>query len=358
MSRKLVLDNRSISDADDGYVIAEIGHNHQGCVETAKRLFLAAHEAGASAVKLQKRDNRSLYTRAAFDRPYESENSYGPTYGLHREALEFGLGEYRELQAYARGLGVTFFATAFDAPSADFLAGLDVPAYKVASGDLRNLPLLTHVARIGKPMILSTGGALLDDVRRAHDAVCAHNAQVAILQCTAAYPVEWEEMDLGVIETYRREFPDCVVGLSAHDNGIAMSLAAYVLGARIIEKHFTLNRASKGTDHAFSLEPGGLKKLVRDLRRLRLARGDGVKKIYPSEQSPLAKMSKAIVAKRALPAGHVLAAEDLAFKSPGGGLHPYQIDQVVGRRTRVALAQDECLALDHLEPAGRTSRAA
>ena len=335
MPGKLVIDRRTISDQGDAYVIAEIGHNHQGRVETAKRLFAAAKEAGASAVKLQKRDNRALYTRAAFDRPYGGENSYGPTYGAHREALEFGKGEYRELLAYARELDLTLFATAFDAPSADFLADLGVPAYKVASGDLRNVPLLAHVARLGKPVILSTGGAVLDDVRRARDAVAAHNPRLAILQCTAAYPVEWEHMDLRVVETYRREFPGCVVGLSAHDSGIAMALAAYALGARVIEKHFTLNRAWKGTDHAFSLEPAGLRKLVRDLKRLRLALGDGTKRVHPPEHAPLAKMGKAVVAARALPAGHVLAPEDLAVKSPAGGLHPYQVDLVLGRRTAV-----------------------
>lgn len=160
-----------------------------------------------------------------------------------------------------------------------------------------------------------------------------------------AYPVEWHEMDLGVIETFRREFADVVVGLSAHDNGIAMSLAAYMLGARVVEKHFTLNRALKGTDHAFSLEAVGLRKLVRDLQRARLAIGDGVKKIHASEEAPLAKMGKAIVAARDLPAGHVLAADDLAFKSPGGGLFPYQIDELVGKQTVVAIANDQQVRL-------------
>ena len=156
------------------------------------------------------------------------------------------------------------------------LAELDMPAYKIASGDLTNTPLLRFVAEIGKPMIVSTGGGTLDDVRRAYDCVAEINPQVALLQCTAGYPVEnWEELDLRVIETYRELFPDAVVGYSGHDNGIAMPVAAYVLGGRIVEKHFTLNRAMKGTDHRFSLEPVGLRKLVRDLQRTRLALGDG-----------------------------------------------------------------------------------
>ena len=150
---------------------------------------------------------------------------------------------------------MTFFATAFDLASADFLAELDMPAYKIASADLINTPLLRHVASTGKPVVLSTGGATLDDVRRGHETVAEINPQIVLLQCTAGYPAEWDELDLRVITTYRECFPAAVVGLSSHDSGIAMAVAAYVLGARVIEKHFTLNRALKGTDHRFSLEP-------------------------------------------------------------------------------------------------------
>ncbi len=348
MTREMHIDGVAIGDASDCYVIAEIGHNHQGNLDTARKMIASAKECGASAVKLQKRDNRTLFTRAAYHKPYDSENAFGPTYGLHREALEFGQAEYTELVACTKQLGVTFFATAFDFPSADFLAALDRPAYKMASGDLRNVPLLKYVARIGRPMIISTGGACLDDIRRAYDAIVPINQQLCILQCTAAYPVNWEEIDLRVIETYREEFPEAVVGLSAHDNGIAISVAAYMLGARVVEKHFTLNRTMRGTDHAFSLEPVGLTKLVRDLKRTRIACGDGIKKIYPSEVAPITKMGKAIVAARPLPAGHVLAEADLAFKSPGGGLHPYQLDQIVGSRTLVALDEDQMIRLEDL----------
>ncbi len=341
MAGSITIAGRVIDDASDCYVIAEIGHNHQGNLETAKAMFSAAKEAGADAVKLQKRDNRRLFTKAAFDRPYHSENAYGPTYGLHREALEFGREEYLELVDHARRIGVCFFATAFDEPSAEFLAELDMPAYKIASGDLRNTVLLAHVARIGKPMIVSTGGAHFDDVRRACDTILPLNPQLCVLQCTAAYPVEWHEIDLAVITTFRNEFPEVVAGLSAHDSGIAIAIAAYVLGARVIEKHFTLNRAMRGTDHAFSLEPVGLKKMVRDLQRTRIALGDGVKKVYASELLPLVKMSKSIVAARDLPAGHVITAADLALKSPGGGLHPYELHGLVGMVTYGPIAEDQ-----------------
>ncbi|MBA2531899.1 MAG: N-acetylneuraminate synthase family protein [Nocardioidaceae bacterium] len=348
MSRELVIDGTRIADDTNCYVIAEIGHNHQGDVEHCKRLFDAARMAGASAVKLQKRDNRSLFTRAAFEAPYNSENAYGPTYGTHREALEFSRDDYLELQQYAKSLDITFFSTAFDFASADLLAEIDMPAYKMASGDLRSIPLLQHVARIGKPMIMSTGASTIEDVQRAYDAVMPINQQIAFLQCTAAYPPEYGQLDLRVIETYRERFPDVVVGFSGHDSGIAMSAVAYTLGARIIEKHFTLNRALRGTDHAFSLEPDGLRKLVRDLSRATLALGDGSKHFFESEIEPSKKMGKKLLAAHDLPAGRVLQPGDVAMKSPGDGISPYHLGDVLGKALVTSLAMDEALSWDIL----------
>jgi sialic acid synthase len=347
--RRLRIDDFELSDASDCYVIAEIGHNHQGSIETAKKLFDSAKAAGAHAVKLQKRHNRSLYTHDLYNKPYENENSYGATYGEHREYLEFDRAEYQELKAYAAEIGISLFATAFDLPSADFLAELDMPAYKVASADLINTPLLRQVAAIGKPVIVSTGGATLDDVRRGYDTVAEINPHVALLQCTAGYPANWDELDLRVISTYRELFPSSIVGLSSHDNGIAMAVAAYVLGARIVEKHFTLNRALKGTDHRFSLEPQGLRKMIRDLRRTRVALGDGTKTMYTSETDPIIKMAKKLVAARDLPAGHTLTADDVAMKSPGDGLPPYELDRLVGRTLRHPVREDSALTFELLE---------
>src|SRR6266542_5842407 len=210
-------------------------------------------DCGVNAVKLQKRSNRTLYTREFFEQPYDNEFSFGPTYGEHREALELGHHDYVELQRYAQELGITFFATPFDFESADFLEGLGMPAYKFASADLLNTPLLRRVAAFGKPLLLSTGGASIDAVDRAVEAIRPINDQLAILQCTSAYPCETEDLNLQVIETLRERYPEFVIGLSDHQNGISMALVAFMLGARVIEKHFTLNHAWKGTDHAFSL---------------------------------------------------------------------------------------------------------
>jgi sialic acid synthase len=349
--RALEIDGKVIDDSSDCYVIAEIGHNHQGDVEQAKQMFATARECGADAVKLQKRDNRSLFTKEYYTRPYDNPNSFGTTYGEHREALEFGHSEYLELQEYAKEIGITFFATAFDPASCEFLAELDMPAYKVASADLGNTQLLRSVAETGKPMILSTGAALLDDVLRAYNTVAEVNPNVAVMQCTASYPPAWEELDLRVISTYRELFPASVIGFSSHDSGIAMAVAAYVLGGRILEKHFTLNRAMRGSDHAFSLEPQGLKKMVRDLRRTRVALGDGTKQMYASEVEPSVKMAKKLVATRALPAGHVLSEEDITAKSPGDGLPPYEIHKFVGRTLRQPVDEETALTFEMLEEA-------
>lgn len=332
MRRDLRIEGRTIGDDHDCYVIAELGHNHQGDVEICKQLIDAARACGASAVKLQKRDNATLYTREMFDSIYNSENAFADTYGRHRERLEFDRGAIAELQAYSRRAGITLFATVFDRPSADLLQDLGMPAFKIASGDLKSLPLLAHVARMGKPLFISTGGGTLDDVRRAYDTVRALNDQICLMQCTAAYPTDYPEVNLRVIETYRREFPEIPIGFSSHDNGIALALVSYVVGARVIETHFTLNRAWKGADHRFSLEPQGLAKLVRDIHRTGIALGDGVKRPYPSEAPALIKMGKKLVTARPLPRGHALTADDVLLQSPGDGLPPSELGRLVGRR--------------------------
>ena len=332
-------------DEPDCFIIAEVGHNHGGSVDVCKQIFDAAKNAGVSAVKLQKRDNKSLFTKAFYDSAYHSENAYGATYGAHREALEFGESEFRELKQYAESLNLVFFATAFDFKSVDFLENIGVPCYKIASGDLTNIPLLKYVAKTNRPLIVSSGASTLDDVRRAYDAVLPINPRLAILHCTAEYPSDHKDMNLRVVQTYIHEFPNALIGISDHDNGIAMSLVAYVLGARVIEKHFTLNRAWKGTDHSFSLEREGMRRLVRDVRRTAVALGDGVKRVYDKEKSAKLKMGKMIVASRNLPQGHVIEPGDLAFKSPADGLPPHRDEYFYGKPLKRHVAEDEALNL-------------
>jgi len=348
--REITIGRRIVEENGDAYVIAEVGHNHQGSLETAKKLFESAHMAGVDAVKLQKRDNPTLYTKAAFDKPYENENSYGATYGEHREFLEFGEEEYRELIPFAHSLGMDFICTAFDFPSVDFLANQQIDGFKIASGDLTNTPLQKAVAGVGKPIILSTGGGSMEDIQRAVDTILPLNSRLCILHCTATYPTMPEDMNLRVIESLRARFPELIIGLSDHYDGISMAPVAYVLGARIFEKHFTLHHTWKGTDHAFSLEPIGMHKMTRDLHRVRAALGNGVKTPLEAEKPAVSKMGKSVYASHDLSAGATLTEADLVLKSPGGkGFRPFEMESLIGRRLRCAVPGEEALTEEHLE---------
>lgn len=340
--------DRRIGAGEEAFVIAEIGHNHMGRPEICAEMIRQAKACGCDAVKLQKRENKTLFTKALYNAPYDNPASYGATYGEHREALEFGHFDYANLFKLAREIGIVFFATPFDIPSLAFLTRFDPPCYKTASGDLTNIPLLREVAKEKKPMFVSTGGSCLLDIMRALDAVLKYNDQVILMHCTAAYPCDFNELNLRLIPSLREKF-ELPVGLSAHDNGIAMSVVAYTLGAVAIEKHFTLNRANRGTDHAFSLEPQGMKKMVRDLRRTRLAMGDGLKRIYDSEKKPILKMAKSLYAARDMSEGTILRAIDIELKSPGGYLPPYKIDQVIGKMLARPLAEEEPITMEALK---------
>ena len=346
------MEGRRIANDADAYVIAEIGNNHQGDLEKAKALIHAAKECGVDAIKLQKRDNRRLFTRAFYESPYDNENSFGATYGDHREALELGKSDWFELSRYAREEGLAFIAAAFDEPSADLLAELDIDAFKLASGDLLNVPFLRYVAAFDKPIFLSTGGGTIEDIDRAVEAIAPLNRKLCVLHCTASYPAEVEDLNLSVITTLRERYPEFVIGLSDHHNGIAMAPVAYMLGARVFEKHFTLNHAWKGTDHAYSLMPDGMRRFVRDLHRIPAALGDGVKRRLPSEERPLQKMGKKLVAARDLSAGHVLGPGDLVARSPAdGGLPAYELESLLGRRLQHALVPDQEITFEDVEPA-------
>lgn len=351
MSRSITIGDTFVADSTDAYVIAEIGHNHGGEVERAAELIQMAAKSGAGAAKLQKRDNKTLFTKAMQDEPYVGRNSFGATYGEHREALEFGESEYRQLAELARELGIDFFSTAFDLPSVDFLAELGVPAIKIASGDLTNIPLLGHAAKVGIPLIVSTGGAAMEEVRRAVGTIAPINDQLVLLQCTAAYPASVDMLNLSVISTFREEFPNVVVGTSSHDMETDASAIAYALGARVIEKHVTLDRALPGSDHHFSLEADHLRELVNSLDRTRRSLGSPVKRQLPEEGPALRKMAKKLVAARDLDAGHILTVDDIAIKSPGDGLRPYLLDEVLGRPLVGPLAVDDAILFDNLGPA-------
>lgn len=347
MVSEFKLGNRKIGDSEPAYVIAELGHNHGGSLQTAIQLIDAAAAAGVHAVKLQKRDNKRLYTREMYAKPYDNENSYGATYGEHREALEFEAKQYLVLKAHAENHGMAFFATPFDIPSVDFLDRIGCPAFKIASGCITDIPLIDYAASKGKPLFISTGGCELADIDRAYDAVAKHGVPLCIMHCIASYPLmDYTLANMNVISELRKRYSDATIGFSSHESGIMLPVAAYVLGARVVEKHFTLNRAMKGTDHKFSVEPTGMQKMCRDLARIHQAMGSGSKHAHPCEQDPIRKMSKSIYSKSAICKGTAVGPHDLCFKSPGGGLPPHMAEELLGRKSLSDIPAEFLLKLD------------
>lgn len=345
MSRSFTIGQTTIDDDSPAYVIAELGSSGEANTELTKRFITAAAIAGASAVKLQKRSNESLFTRSALDAPYNGPNSFGATYGEHRAALEYSADQLAELRNFAWGLDLDFGVTAFDCASAELLVrSIGVDFLKIASACVTDTVLLEHCARLGVPMVLSTGTGTQHDVDLAVETITAQGCPLALLQCTAVYPLtDPSLLNLRVIETYRARYPELVTGLSTHFPGTIDIEAAYALGGRVFEKHFTLDRRMRGADHAFSLEPAMLRDMVDRLGVIRAALGSRSKERLPQEAMAIAKMGHSLVAARSLPAGHTLTRDDIAIKSPGGGIPPSRLAEFAGRTLPAALDADQQL---------------
>jgi len=332
--RELVIDGQRIADDTPPYIVAEIGHNHGGSLDRAKEMVRTAKDAGASSIKVQTRHPREVYapTDEAGGYFYVSRNKQwmDAVYGKHREKLEFTVEQHADLFDYCREVGITAFSTPFDKSSADLLHSLDVPAFKVASGDATNIPLIQYIASKGKPMIVSTGGCTFGDVNRIYEALEHHTAGFALLQCSCIYPATSDILNLNIIPKYRACFPGQVVGLSTHHPRWEPSLAAYVLGARIIEHHYTNDRSWKGTDNNFSLTPSMLRELVDACEAIRDTGGDGFKQVDPREESYATERQKSLYWARDLAEGDTIAEDDVAIMCPGGGIPPYEIGNVVG----------------------------
>lgn len=356
----VTIGDRVIGDQAPCFIIAEIGVNHNGDVAIARRLIEAAAKAGADAVKSQKRSIGDMLIREQLERPYSGDNSYGATYGEHRAALELPDSAWPELRDLSSSLGMEFFASPWDQPSADFLEDLGVPAYKIASADLTNTPLLRHVAMKGKPVILSTGMSDLDEMDTAVAAITEINPQLVVLHCVSTYPFDDDLANLRMIPTLKARYPQTVIGYSGHEkSGHVVSLAAAVLGATVIERHFTLDRTMRGPDHAASLEPHGFAFVVENVRKVEAAMGTGVKTVLESEMVARARLGKSVVARCEIPAGTVITAEMLTSKSPGTGIKPSSTESLCGRVAMTTVPEDTLLPTEALTwPWARTKEAA
>ncbi len=278
-----------VGEGEPVYVIAEIGLNHNGDVEIAKRLIDVAAEAGAQAVKFQKRTPEISTPEHMKNTPRDTP--WGTmTYLEYRYRVEFDHDQYVEIGDYATMKGLHWFASPWDEPSVDFLEELGVVAHKVASASVTDIGLLKRIAATGKPVILSTGMSTYEQIDRAVDVLGTDN--LVILHATSTYPLPPEEANLRMIPALRERYPGVPIGYSGHERGLQISLAAVALGAVMVERHITLDRTMWGSDHAASLEPQGFIHLVRDIRIIGEAMGDGVKRVMPGEEAPLSKLRR------------------------------------------------------------------
>ena len=346
---ELQLGNKNVGDGHPAFIIAEIGINHQGDVSIAKNLIQKAKECGADAVKLQKRSISRILTKSGLEMAYDNRNSFGKTYGEHKIALELSEADYHELNTYCKKMDIIFCASGWDEESIDFLDEMGIPFFKMASADLTNFPLLVHTAKKNKPMILSTGMADMKMVQAAYSQVNQINNQIAILQCTSTYPSAFSEVHLNVLQTFMKEFPDTVIGYSGHEQGIAISPVAVALGAKIIERHFTLDRTMKGGDHAASLEPQGYAKMVRDIHHIEEAMGSTEKKIQESEAPVFRKLAKSIVSAVDINSGDSITADMLTTKGPGTGISPMRLNDLIGKISKIDIPADQVIMEEDIQ---------
>lgn len=338
---------RSIGPGCPAFLVAEIGNNHQGSLLTARDMVRAAATSGACAVKFQKRDMAALFTRAGLDAPYGGKNSFGDTYGRHRAALELSGDDLADLKVLAESLGLTFFASAWDAPSLRLLVDLDVELLKIPSADLVNLPLLRLAGETGRPVVVSTGMSVLADVDAAVTELRRFHDRIVILHCNSSYPCPDEQVGLPVIDILRRRY-GLAVGYSGHERGLGPTIASVAFAPAVIERHFTLDRNLPGTDHQASLAPEEFAAMARMVREAEDAMRVARKRIFPAEAAAAAKLRKSLVFARDLPAGHLLGPEDLTAKCPGTGLSPVLGDAVAGCRLLAKVRQDEMVSWDML----------
>jgi len=288
MPREIKIADRLIGESHPTYVVAEIGINHNGDLDTAKRMIDAAAHAGVDAVKFQKRTPELCVPPEQRTQMRETPWGY-ISYLDYRYKVEFGEAEYAEIDRHCREKGITWFASVWDEPSVDFLEKFDTPAYKIPSASLTDHNLLRHLRTTGRPLILSTGMSTIDQIHQAVGILGQEN--LLLTHATSTYPCEPEELNLLMIHTLRKKFA-CPIGYSGHEVGLIPSVVAVSLGACMVERHITLDRAMWGSDQAASVEPGGFERLVKYIRVTEASLGDGVKKVYDSELSSLRKLRR------------------------------------------------------------------
>ena len=331
--------DRLVGEDQPTYIIAEIGVNHNGILPLAIELIDAAVSVGADAVKFQKRNLEKLYAKKYLDDANSGEKTLRYLLPILQQ-VELPDEAFFEIVEYCREKGITFMCSAFDEESADFIDQLDVPAYKVASADMTNLPLLDHLVKKKKPLIISTGMSRMDEVEYSVNFLKSRQAEFALLHCNSTYPASFEDINLSFMERLK-EF-NVPVGYSGHERGIAVSTVASAMGACIIERHITLDRTMDGPDHAASLEPHGFKKMVRDIRQVASAMGTGEEKfISRGEILNREVLGKSLMAAQRIEPGEKITSDRVVVKGPALGLSPQRYPDLIGRTAMRVIEKDE-----------------
>ena len=325
------------------FIIAEAGENHNGSLETAFRLVDAAKQAGADCVKFQTFKAENIVSRSAKKAEYQRQTTGESTQMEMLKKLELSYDDFRALKAYCDRAGIRFLSTPFDLDSVAFLNTLDMPFWKIPSGEVTNLPYLLAIAKTGKPVVLSTGMCEMAEIEAAVDALKKNGTkEFTLLHCNTEYPTPFEDVNLSAMRTLKERF-GVEVGYSDHTPGIEVPIAAAALGAAIIEKHFTLDRTMEGPDHQASLEPGELAAMVACVRHIERAMGNGEKTVSPSERKNIAVARKSIVARRNIKAGELFTEENITVKRPGTGISPMRWFEVLGQRAVRDFKKDELI---------------
>ena len=348
--REFRIGNSVITDESPAYVICEIGHNHMGDADVCMDMILTAKQNGADCVKLQRINAKKLFTEAAYNEPYNSENAFAPTYGKHREALTLSDEDFHDIVTYCKSIGIDLACTAFEEDSAEFLNSIGVDIFKLASFHLRDYDLIDKLMDFDKPIIMSTGGAVFKDVMRSVEYIFKRYPadKLDLLQCTSAYPnLDAISINLGVIREYAKTFPNMVIGYSHHHPSITAISDSYHYGARIVEFHMTLNRAWKGTDQSFSIEPHGVRSIVDGLYEAREISGTE-KGVYSTEMKPLKRMSRSIYAVYDIEVGEIISPHVIESKAPALGASVMHRAEIVGSRAKVRIKRGDPINLDDI----------
>ncbi len=343
--------SRLVGSGYPTFIIAEAGVNHDGSIEKAKKMIDVAVAAGADAVKFQTFTGETLASKDAMLATYHKKGAVSEQETLKEllKRLELNKEQHRVLFEYARQRGIMIFSTPFDEKSVDILEELGVDLYKIASFSLTNYPLLRHIAKKNKPMVMSTGLHTLGEIEEAVKVIYeTGNTQLALLHCTSHYPITAADANLRTMNTLRSAF-DVPVGYSDHTMGITVTLASVAMGATIVEKHFTLNTQDRGVDHDASISPAELYGLVQGIRDIEAAMGTS-RKVIPQIEKEIQKVHRpSLVSTVDIPAGVVLTSEMVGIKKPGTGIHPRDLAWVIGRKATVAIEADRLIKKEDLE---------